>query len=167
MKGFFPIAEYLTPSQKLNNKVKTLILSDEVQCELNQTEHILITHAFNEVTTGLKEFSGIRTIYCVYIKVRNKKVPLNLIKVLDRYTTPQTVFEVDDGEGYTYVMALKKAKPRRMGEYHQVHSPTEWYFIPNPKFKDMADLYSTFIALVQNIKKQEAEELIKIWLEAK
>jgi len=31
----------------------------------------------------------------------------------------------------------------------------------------MADLYSTFIALVKNIKTQEAEELIKRWLEAK
>jgi len=143
MKGFNYKTELYSPNLKFEDTVNTLTLNAKTKEEAGQIEHVLVTHIFTEKTTGLKEADGIRTIYLICIETKSKSVPLEFIKALDKIVIPHTVFEVDNGEGFTYLMAVNKK-----GEYHKKREHSEWVFVENPKFKDMADLYRKFKNLI-------------------
>ena len=79
------------------------------------------------------------------------------MKVLDEKTKAQTVFEIDQGSGYAYIMSNKKvADMIGIDEYIARETTEEWELPQDHKSNTLEDLYSIMLVrakLVQTLKR--------------
>lgn len=79
---------------KLADLAKNLCLNKEEKTELKDIESIVLMHALNAETTGLKANENVELIYVFRLRLKSKQMPMKFIKALDKKTKAHTLFEV-------------------------------------------------------------------------
>lgn len=93
MKGFSSKTQ-LNNEFKLTDLAKNLCLNKEEKTELKDIESIVLMHALNAETTGLKASENVELIYIFQLKLKSNQMPMKFIKALDKKTKAHTIFEV-------------------------------------------------------------------------
>lgn len=140
------------------NLQKPLGLNREERAALKQIESITLTHAFNSDTSGLKETELVKLIYVYNIKMETSIIPLKFINALDKKTKAQTMFEIQQGNKYTYIISNKKITDKiTIVDTYQIESDREWEIPQSYSIKTLEYLYTIMLSFVINLQNKQQE----------
>ena len=148
---------------KIKELFKLIGADKTIKQEAQNIERIVMTNAISEQTTTLKPSKEVNEIYVIKIKLTNKNLPYEFIKLLDKSIRFQVIYEIFYNENVKCLM-FYKGLGDKIVQYRLFE--TKWQkenLKPIEIVKDLTELYKLMLSSIADFNFR-ANETLHDWL---
>ena len=146
---------------KITDLFKTIKADKQTRAASQNVQSVTLTHVLSEATTGLKSAENITEIYFIDMVTTDKRVPIELIKAMDKTILFQVFYTIKCGSDQKFIATYKtiEAGKATFTKHYESDWVKESAKLDFPLVTELGDIFMIALQNITSRKFQSGESI--------